>query len=71
MIMTAERKTISTFEAADRLGVSDGTIRRYMEEERLEGYRMTPDLPRSPWRIYEDSVAAFDKRRKGDTGPLT
>lgn len=71
MFMTKEQQVLPVSEVAERLGVTPETIRRYLEDGRLDGYRVTPGLPRSPWRVYEASVIAFEQLRKGDTGPLS
>lgn len=47
---------ISTGEAAERLGVSDNTIREYLRKGQLSGKK----LPSGHYRVDEQSVRAFE-----------
>jgi len=71
METTLGEKVLTVEEAAQRLRVSDQTIRNHLESGYLKGYRITPGLKGSPWFVYLWSVEEYEeRRRRGDTGPL-
>lgn len=45
--------TITTEQAAQRLGVDIDTVRRYLRSGRLRGYQLSR---KTGWRIFEDSI---------------
>jgi excisionase family DNA binding protein len=50
------RATLTTEQAAKRLGVERQTVRRWYFAGRLDGFQLT--APRGPIKVYEDSVEA-------------
>ncbi len=49
---------ISVREAARRLGVTTRTVQRMIRDGRLEGWKLNPELPSSPYVVDADSVGA-------------
>lgn len=49
----AERKAIRVSTAAKSLDVTPQTVKRWIERQYLEGFKM----PSGQWRVYADSVA--------------
>lgn len=67
-------ETISVDEAAERLGVSAQTVRRWTERDPsdpsyLASYRLNPNAPRSNRRVYVDAVEKMlaARRREPDS----
>ena len=64
----SDRPTMTALEAAQYLGVSHDTINRLMAQGHLQGYKQT--LRRNGrFRIYRDSVEAYDRQRKSQATP--
>lgn len=58
-------RTLSTIEAGERLGVHDLTIRRWIEEGRFpNAFRKNPFNDKSPYRIPETDIKAFEAERQ-------
>ena len=55
-------RTISTTEAAKRLGVSNHTILRMCEHGELKAWRIR-NLPKSPWRVSIESLDAYMEKK--------
>lgn len=51
----SERKTVSTQEAAELLGVSVATVKNRLKAGKLEGIEPS-NKPRRPWRVFLDSL---------------
>lgn len=63
---------MSTFEVAERLGVTNVTVWRWCKDGVFpNAYQVNPRVERSPWRIPEDDVIAFEEERKGRQGNAT
>jgi len=56
--------TLSTTEAADRLGVTPMTVSRLWREGHLQGYKLTPGKRNSPLRIYTETVEKLLNQRQ-------
>ena len=52
----APGRTLSTAQAAQRIGISEDTMNRMCEAGEIEAYRLRPKNPRSPWRIPRHAV---------------
>ena len=50
-------------EVADRLRVHPGTVKRWLREGALAGYRLGD---RAGWRISQDDLARFLEERRGE-----
>ena len=50
-----ERKAVTTLVAAQMLGVSDESIKKYLVSGKLEGFK----LPHGHFRIFLDSIEAM------------
>lgn len=61
--MAQSKAAVTTDEAARMLGVSKMTISRLIRDGELDGYQLTTS-PKSPYRIYVESIQTFLKRRK-------
>jgi hypothetical protein len=59
---TALRQTVNVVSAAEALNVGTTTIHRMCEQGTLEFYRPT-EAPKSPRRIFIDSILAFAKKQ--------
>ena len=57
------RGFISTTEAAARLGVSEKTIRNWIEKGKLKAATLNPSDPKSPYRIPESEVTRIIQAR--------
>ena len=67
VVVTAPRRTISTQEAAQLLGVSPKTVRSMLRDEYcpLAGYPVhTMHGHVHAWRVYTDSVAEYQRRQE-------
>lgn len=53
-------KLLTVKEVAERLRVHTGTVRRWLEEEKLHGYRLGGS---TGWRVNESEVARFLQER--------
>lgn len=53
-------------EAAERLGLNEFSVNRYIVQGLFPGaYKQNPFAPRrSPWRIPEDAIVAFEQKRR-------
>jgi excisionase family DNA binding protein len=51
----AVRAVLDTKQVGQILGVSDETVKRYLADGKVEGFR----LPGGRWRIYADTVLAL------------
>lgn len=57
---------ISVPDAAERLGVDRVTVWRWVQAgEFPNAYRLNPNNPRSPYRIPEEDITAFEEKRRG------
>ncbi len=59
------RKTVSTREAAEILGVGTSTVIRMIHRGDLQGYKKTP-AKRSAFRVYFDSIEEVKRQRSYD-----
>lgn len=60
---------LSTFEAAEELGVSYRTLQLWVKQGKFpNAYKLDPDALNSPYRIPRSDIEAIQKKRK--TGPL-
>lgn len=58
-------KVLTTTEAAKRLGVTSRSILAWIQQGHLpNAYRLNPGMPRSPHRIPESDIVAFEKKRQ-------
>jgi excisionase family DNA binding protein len=53
--------TMTTLQVGDILNCSDETVRKMCQEGELKAYQLRP-VPKSPWRVYKDSVAQLLER---------
>lgn len=51
-------------EAAKRLGVQNKTVRLWVLDGKFPGVYRLSDEPKSPYRIPESAIAAFEQNRK-------
>ncbi len=61
------QRTVSAARAAEMLQVSADTILRMVESGELSGYQVRK-VPRSPYRVYYDSVVKVAERIHQDAG---
>jgi len=59
-----QNSTLSTREAAQRLGVSKMTVNRLYQTGQLTGYKLNPDKRNSHLRIYTESVEDMLRQRQ-------
>ena len=52
-------KSISAPQAAKRLNVCADTVRCMLEEGVIQGWRIRPNKPHSPWRVSVESVEMY------------
>lgn len=45
---------------------SGETVRKMLEMGEIRGYRLRPGVPKSPWRVYKDSVALYLQKLNDD-----
>lgn len=64
------RKThVTAAQAADMMSVHVETIRRMLADGRLQGERIEPDNPQSPWRVLVSSIESFGAQGVPSSGP--
>ncbi len=56
MVTKEETRLITVNEAADRLALSDDTIRKWLRSGRLKGVKVS-----RVWRVYEEDVAKIER----------
>lgn len=61
--MPKESNKLSVKHVAARLGVTDRTIRRYIERGEFPNAKPEFDYPTAPIGIPEDDVIAYEKRK--------
>ena len=56
--------TITIAEAARRLSVSEETVRRWIHQGHLHGFKANPELVNSPWQVTTASIETLIEKRK-------
>jgi len=73
MSQNGSQETVSVKEAAARLEVGTGTIRKLIAQDppALVAWKKNPTAPRgnSPYRITVESIEAFERLRTGKPAP--
>jgi excisionase family DNA binding protein len=64
-------QVFSTSQVAARLQVSPRTVLTWVQNGTLRGYRVTPGLPGSRWRVTESALREFEALRHGSGAGAT
>ena len=59
-----DTKTVTIAQAAEILEVSSETVRRWLNDGTLSGYKTHPDKRTSPYRVEIASIEAILEKRK-------
>lgn len=58
-----DKQVITATKAMEMLGISRAQLSRLIRARQIDGYKLTPGVRNSPYRVYIDSVRKFIRQR--------